>query len=68
MKYVTALTLLVIALLAYFSVVLEVTNPPIKQLHKEYTHFKLYEDGSYEAQRWDGMNEVGCLKGALCND
>lgn len=40
----------------------------LPQVYKGYNHIRIYEDGSYEGETVEGVPEVGCISGALCED
>ena len=39
----------------------------MQQIHKEYNHIKIYEDGSYVGETTSGLHVEGCIEGALCD-
>lgn len=47
---------------------LEWKRPPQVQLYEKYNSYRMYEDGSYQAEYRDGTKIKGCITDALCND
>ena len=43
-------------------------RPPQVQLYEKYNSYRMYEDGSFQAEYRDGTHIKGCIAGALCND
>lgn len=40
----------------------------LQEVHREYNHIRIYEDGSYEGQDIQGQRVTGCIEGALCDE
>lgn len=46
----------------------EMDRDPIHKIGREYYHFRLYEDGSWEGVTKNGVEYQGCLPRGLCQD
>lgn len=53
--------------IGYYTPALTVSRPE-EQLYEQYTHFRMYEDGSFSGQTKAGVNVTGCIDNALCNN
>ena len=66
-------TLLLVAVVGLWSMIFGqmsatvVPKSALEDLHRDYNHLTMYEDGSYTGQSITGERISGCVRGALCD-
>ena len=44
-----------------------IPSPTLQDVHRDYNHITIHEDGSYEGENRQGVAVTGCVRGALCD-
>lgn len=63
-----------IAIVAIWSYIIGSLTPAVvytdnlTPIYEQYNHIKMYEDGSYIAETIDGLEVIGCIDNALCDN